>query len=163
MISIVATAAVVALAVLIIASHVRLAVGGARLPAQLIQASLADVTLDLLSERQPLLLTDALAASDHRPLRSTLFRWLHCGLLSTTGTGSSGVGAARFTLISCFDDDECTVSIVPLQKPQLLTDVRMARGRTLVIPPGWRWHSSASVTVSQLHDPVTWIVARARK
>ena len=161
-----AAAAAVILSIFVavlIASHVRLAVSVPRQPAELIQASAADVTGDVLAERQPLLLTDALAVADHGPLRATLFRWLHCGPLSSSATGTGGACAARFTLLSCFSQDKCTVSISPSGQPDGQVSMYLSRGRTLVLPPGWTWSAGgASLTVSELHDPITWAVSRVR-
>ena len=163
-----AAATVISLVVVVVlvASHVRLAIGGARQPSELIQASAAAVTGEVLAERQPILLTDELAVADHGSLRATLFRWLHCGPLSVSGSGRVGASTARFTLLSCFSQDKCDVSISPTSghdgHQAVTVNLMMSRGRTLVLPPGWAWTSSSAVTVSELHDPVTWTVARIR-
>ena len=154
-----AAAVAAILVVLVAAAHVRMYYGGpgsggrTAPDAALIQASVADVTPDMLAERQPIVLVDELVVPDHRALRKSLFRWQGVVRARERPGSAAGCTAARFTLLSCFDGASGTdVSIYPAARGELAVDVRLARGRTLVLPPRWVWSARHALFETDLYD-----------
>ncbi len=151
-----AAAVAAILVVLVAAAHVRMyysGPGSGGRTATLIQASVADVTPDMLAERQPIVLVDELVVPDHRALRRSLFRWQGVVRARERPGSAAGCTAARFTLLSCFDGAHGTdVSIYPAARGELAVDVRLARGRTLVLPPRWVWSARQALFETDLYD-----------
>ena len=114
---------------------------------QLVQAPLSAVTPDLLAERRPILVEDRMV--DPASLaRSPLFRWL----VVSRGTPQPRSPAdgfattrARFTLVFYVEDQPSDPSSGPVPNVVLKDSrgadvvVRLAPGRVLVLPPGWRY------------------------
>lgn len=152
----------VVVGVCLLLAHVRAYYVGAGVAATLIQVSAADATSDLLAERQPMVLMDALVVPDHLALMRTLFRWQYLVARRRVGV-SDGFAAARFTLLTSFSSDAAEAAVVSISCGSTAVDVRLARGRTLVLPPRWAWRSAgAELVESALHDPVTLLLSALR-
>lgn len=155
----------VVVGVCLLLAHVRAYYSGAGggVAATLIQVSAADATSDLLAERQPMVLMDALVVPDHQALMRTLFRWQYLVARRRVGV-SDGFAAARFTLLTSFSSDAAAAApVVSISCGSTAVDVRLARGRTLVLPPRWAWRSAgAELLESALHDPVTLLLSALR-
>ena len=161
-----AVLALVAFALLAFAAHSRAYYSGpgsaspSARDAQLLQTSAQDITPDMLSERQPLVLVDELVVPNHKALLSSVFRWQYISSRSRAAV-REGASRARFTLLSPFHDSavgQSVVSIHPVSRPALRVDVLLALGRTLVLPPRWAWSADGPLRETCLHDPATLLL-----
>jgi len=153
--------------------------GGEGDPIQILQTRLEDATPELLAERRPLVIEDRLVdpATD---LLKTLFRmqyvWKSRAERCPDVAAGFGVARARFTLVFFLptptDSDagaEGGDFDVVIRRPagRALDDeedgdggvaVRLAPGRTLVLPPRWRYATlgdARSATQVRLHDSIS--------
>ena len=141
--------------VLLILAHARAYFNVPSGGSQLLQAWISDVTPEILSERQPIILMDELAVPDHQSFLKTSLRCQHISSRLDKDV-SQGFTSARFTLISCFIKTASTVSIIaPRDGGSII--INLSRGRTLVLPPRWKWSSSVPCTVTSAHDPFTML------
>jgi hypothetical protein len=166
--------------VLLFASHARLYyTGGGCGGASLLQASVDTVTSELLAERRPIVIEDRVV--NPADLVATVFRWQYAW---RSGVEPCRLDAfetcrARFTLLFFLEGDDSTVVIKAPTNTNTNTNthtntdtdtdthtdtntdiaVRLAAGRTLVLPPMWRYLPlSVGARRIRLHDPVSLLL-----
>ena len=159
--------------------------GGGQPQLQILQAPASAVTAELLSERRPLVVEDAMV--DPTDLLRTVFRWqyvrasgpefaydLAADLAADPLAHAPALGApvatkARFTLlyfpypwpggqvtIGPKRDFQATPEAAPLE-----VAVSLSTGRVLVLPPGWLYASATpGLTSLRLDDPVSLVFHR---
>ena len=155
--------------VLLFASHARLYYTGGG--ASLLQASVDTVTSELLAERRPIVIEDRVV--NPADLVATVFRWQYAW---RSGVEPCRLDAfetcrARFTLLFFLEGDDSTVVIKAPTGTNTNTNtntntdtytdiaVRLAAGRTLVLPPMWRYLPlSVGARRIRLHDPVSLLL-----
>lgn len=127
---------------------------------QMIRAFLDDIDVELLNERQPILIQDAVI--DPSSLFDTVFKRQYLTHETVTNNCDPNVKAvcipccARFTLIFCDSFDDTLVSLH--RQGRHVVDVKLSNGEVLVIPRGWHAVMELSACrVHILHDVFTWM------
>jgi hypothetical protein len=118
---------------------------------QILQTKLENCTPELLSEKQPVVLTDRVI--DHADLLKTTFKYQFLTSEPKHGMtpGVRYVTTARFTLLFSSAQD----THVDLAHPKALDDlvrVKLRSGMTLVVPPRWTVCPGAAVSCIKLYD-----------
>jgi len=129
---------------------------------EILQAPISRITAELLSERRPVVTEDRVV--DPTELVRTVLRWQY---VWSSGSGPCPEGAsvsdARFTLVF-FPLSDGTV-VIECARPEAVPTppvaVMLAAGRTLILPPGWRYSPMGQTAAQRvrLHDPVTAIMS----
>jgi hypothetical protein len=149
------------------AAHVRRHVRGPReaRDATILQAPAARVTAALLAERQPLVIDERVV--DPTELLRTVFRWQYiwasgpdpCPAPPPAGAAAAAApleSSARFTLLWFSAGAEADAGVL-IQSRVADVLVRLAVGRVLVLPPGWRYSPTrAGCLRVRLEDPITF-------
>ena len=120
---------------------------------ELLQMSLDKLTVDLLSERQTILIEDSIVDAPNA-LLETVFRKLYIRMDEIPGDLTHYRCRARYTLVTCKTED----ALLTLRREGLSgVDVNMAVGQVLILPPGWTVETeSRGCRVVSLHDMFTF-------
>ena len=117
----------------------------------------AECTPGLLAERRPVLIQDH-AARPEADLPATVFRGMHVRADPPRDAAGCRVSHARFTLLFDPAADPGHVEIRhPARGEQEAVRVRMRRGQTLVLPPGWVFTAPPGVRELRLHSLFTLV------
>jgi hypothetical protein len=124
----------------------------------LLQLTMDKLTVDLLTERQPILVEDALVDAQ-AALLQTVFRnqYIRKEMHGEVLTAAPPVRCrARYTVITCASPDERVLRLMHEGKRGVSVDVRMWAGQALIMPPGWIVESAQGCYVMSLHDLFTF-------
>lgn len=145
--------------------HRRAYMNGMRKDPELLQMSLDKLTVELLSERQPILLEDSLVDAP-KALLESVFRKLYIRMDEIPGDLMQ-LGyrcRARYTLVTCRTEtgseaeSEAENALLTLRREGVSgVEVRMVVGQVLILPPGWTVETqSRGCHVVSLHDIFTF-------
>ncbi len=103
---------------------------------ELLQLTMDKLTVDLLTERQPILVEDALVDAQ-AALLQTVFRNQYIRKEMQGEVLGPVRCRARYTVITCTSPDERVLRLVHEGKRSISVDIRMWAGQALIMPPGW--------------------------